>query len=146
MSKSRAAIPFDDDTSPSSDFSKAFENVSPQSFRPESPGTSTPVSVAALTQIATASGFQSREPHAAPSQGPSRIGEGRSRRPRRIYRTGRNTPLNIKARPYEVDKFNWICTEKNWVQGVTLQNALIALEEKLGITYPVKDPGPPSGS
>ncbi len=146
MSKSRAAIPFDDDTSPSSDFSKAFENVSPQSFRPESPGTSTPVSVAALTQVATASGFQSREPHTAPSQGPSRIGEGRSRRPRRIYRTGRNTPLNIKARPYEVDKFNWICTEKNWVQGVTLQNALIALEEKLGIKYPVEDPGPPSGS
>lgn len=144
MSKSRAAIPFEDDISQTPDFTKAFENVSPQTFRPESAGTTTPVSVAKLTQVAAASGFQSREPHSVGPQLTSVPGEGRSRRPRRIYRTGRNTPLNIKARPHEVDKFNWICTQKNWVQGVTLQNALIALEEKLGIKYPIEDPGPPS--
>lgn len=144
MSKSRAAIPFEEDSSQSPDFTRTFENVSPQAFRPESAPTSAPVSVATLTQVAAASGFQSREPHAPTSKMTSMLGEGRSRRPRRIYRTGRNTPLNIKARPHEVDKFNWICTQKNWVQGVTLQNALLALEEKLGIKYPVEDPGPPS--
>lgn len=144
MSKSRAAIPFDEDFSQSPDFTQTFENVSPQAFRPESAPPTAPVSVATLTQVAAASGFQSRESHAPPSKMTSMLGEGRSRRPRRIYRTGRNTPLNIKARPHEVDKFNWICTQKNWVQGVTLQNALLALEEKLGIKYPVEDPGPPS--
>jgi hypothetical protein len=144
MSKSRAAIPFDEDFSQTSDFTKTFENVSPQTFRPEAAATTAPVSVAKLTQVAAASGFQSREPNAAAPHLISVPGEGRSRRPRRIYRTGRNTPLNIKARPHEVDKFNWICTQKNWVQGVTLQNALLALEEKLGLTYPVADPGPPS--
>lgn len=144
MSKSRAAIPFDDDFSQAPDFTKTFENVSPQTFRPESAGSTAPVSVATLTQVAAASGFQSREPHASGSQRTSLVGEGRSRRPRRIYRTGRNMPINIKARPHEVDKFNWICTQQNWVQGVTLQNALLALEEKLGIKYPVEDPGSPS--
>ena len=144
MSKSRAAIPFDEDFSQTSDFTKTFENVSPQAFRPESAPPTAPVSVATLTQVAAASGFQSREPNSAAPHLSSVPGEGRSRRPRRIYRTGRNTPLNIKARQHEVDKFNWICTQKNWVQGVTLQNALLALEEKLGLTYPVEDPGPPS--
>jgi hypothetical protein len=144
MTKSRAAIPFNEDFSQTPDFSKTFENVSPQAFLPESAATTAPVSVATLTQVAAASGFQSREPHAVASKMTSLPGEGRSRRPRRIYRTGRNTPLNIKARPYEVDKFNWICTQKSWVQGVTLQNALVALEEKLGLKYPLDDPGPPS--
>lgn len=53
------------------------------------------------------------------------------RRGQRRYRTGRNTPISIKARPDDIDRFNAICDRHNWVQGYTLERAIAALEREL---------------
>jgi hypothetical protein len=49
----------------------------------------------------------------------------------RRYRTGRNMPITIKAKPEHVQGFNAICDKQNWVQGYTFERALAALEREL---------------
>lgn len=70
--------------------------------------------------------FPSREPRGskpAPTPEP--------RRGQRRYRTGRNAPITIKARPEDIQRLNALCDRFNWVQGYTLERALTALEREL---------------
>lgn len=54
-----------------------------------------------------------------------------SRSGQRRYRTGRNAPITIKAKPEDIQRLNAICDRFNWVQGYTLERALAALEREL---------------
>lgn len=53
------------------------------------------------------------------------------RQKRRVYRTGRTEQLNTKVTPDVRARFEAIADRQSWVMGETLENALIALEEKL---------------
>jgi hypothetical protein len=66
---------------------------------------------------------------------PSREAKTTAERPvregRRLYRTGRNAHMSLKAEPAVVDQFYAICNRENWVMGATLGRALEALEREL---------------
>lgn len=53
---------------------------------------------------------------------------------RRIYRTGRNVQLNIKASQPTVETFYRIADQQGWVLGETLERALEALDRSLKST------------
>jgi len=50
---------------------------------------------------------------------------------RRIYRTGRNVQLNIKANRTTVETFYRIADQQGWVLGETLERALEVLDRSL---------------
>lgn len=107
MSKQRAPI-FEDETA-SLDLSD-FAPAEPQQGR----GFASPTEV---RRVAEAAAFRSREPVLAPAT--------------RRFRTGRNVQVNIKARQETVDAFNRLCDTYGWVQGETLERAILALEREL---------------
>jgi hypothetical protein len=75
--------------------------------------------------VAEAANFRSREtPAAAPKTQEARTG--------RVYRTGRNVQLNIKATRETIDAL-YAITEAHpgWVLGYTLERALAALQREL---------------
>jgi hypothetical protein len=55
------------------------------------------------------------------------------REPRR-YRTGRNTQLNIKARPEAIEEFYAIADQQGWVLGEAFERAVDALKLRIEIT------------
>lgn len=109
----RASI-FDDDAE--LDVSAFAPKVKPDTSAPP------PEQVRAVSQNAN---FRSREPQAPRPEAPSR-------RPPRLYRTGRNVQFNIKADRATVDAFYAITeTQEGWVLGYTLQRAVEALQREL---------------
>lgn len=76
--------------------------------------------------VSEAAHFQSRDPerHGA-------LTASTKREPRR-YRTGRNTQLNIKARPEAIEAFYAIADQQGWVLGETFEHAVEALNQKVG--------------
>jgi hypothetical protein len=78
-----------------------------------------------VRRVAESAAFRSREPTSFPVY--------------RRYRTGRNVQLNIKVRQDTLDAFNRLCDTHGWVQGETLERAILALERELAA-----DSTPPS--
>jgi hypothetical protein len=70
-----------------------------------------------VRRVAESVAFRSREPVSIPVY--------------RRYRTGRNVQLNIKVRQDTLDAFNQLCDTYGWVQGETLERAIVALEREL---------------
>jgi len=104
-------------------FSGAFEQTTPDDWAPKpSAPLPTETSGRVLRQAAESAGFVSRP---LADQGSLRS------RPRRVYRTGRSEQLNIKVRAEDVVKFYQICDGQGWVQGLTFQHALEALQREL---------------
>jgi hypothetical protein len=65
--------------------------------------------------------FPSRQPAAAPEK----------RKPRR-WRTGRTAQFNCRITPEAFAAFYAIADQQNWTVGGTVEQALAALQEKLG--------------
>ncbi len=76
-----------------------------------------------IRQVAESAAFPSRE---ATNPEPSH-----KRVERRVYRTGRNAHLSMKADPRVIDQFYSICNRENLVMGETLRLAVEALEREL---------------
>ena len=60
---------------------------------------------------------------------PSR--EAISRRPQRIYRTGRTMQFNARATPETVEAFYAIADQQGWLVSEALEHALAALKREL---------------
>jgi hypothetical protein len=75
-------------------------------------------------KVAETASFPSREAKAAPPVVPAREG-------RRLYRTGRNAHMSLKAEHAVIEQFYAICNREDWVMGETLKRALEALEREL---------------
>jgi hypothetical protein len=71
--------------------------------------------------INEAARFPSRQPAAAPEK----------RKPRR-WRTGRTAQFNCRITPEAFAAFYAIADQQNWTVGGTVEQALVALQEKLG--------------
>ena len=90
------------------------------SQNPERARLSDRLNVAGMREVLTAHGYS--EPFtAAPAPSPL-LGP---------WRTGRTQQFNMKASPDTVQRFAAICRAYNWPSGLTLQHAVLALEEKL---------------
>jgi len=74
--------------------------------------------------VATAGGFPSRQPL---------ISQRQQREPYR-YRTGRTEQFSARIRPEAFDEIYRIAKQNGWKVGETVEAALDALKEKLGIT------------
>lgn len=91
------------------------EDIDPSSFAPKT-GPQPAANREALRQAGEAAGFQSRPVHRAPHR----------------YRTGRTAQFNTRIMPAAFERFYQIADEQGWKIGETVENALAALEEKLG--------------
>ena len=87
------------------------------------PKTEKPVAKEAIEQIAEENNFPSRQAPKAPKT---------PRRKPRIYRTGRNQHLGIKATAETIDRFYKAADAKNVPLGELLKQALDALERAGG--------------
>ncbi|WP_371349436.1 stability/partitioning determinant [Ancylobacter sp. IITR112] len=95
------------------------------SFRPAKPVRQ---SEEATKTAAAKAGFVSREPKAAapaPAPAPGKPA-------RRVWRTGRNVQLNLKATPETVAAFYAIADAQGWVLGEALEKAVELMREKYG--------------
>ena len=105
-------------------------NTVPVEIFAEEPPASRPVQRPSLEQVrvlAETTEFQSRSlviPMAVPSAPPAPAKRGRKR-------TGRTVPFACRTTQEAHDRFYRIAEEKNWSCGVTFEQALEALEEKL---------------
>lgn len=81
----------------------------------------------AVRAVSEAAKFPSREvpPASPPAQAITPIREARR------HRTGRNVQMNVKLKQETVDTFYEITDSQGWVLGETLEQALLALKEKL---------------
>lgn len=86
-----------------------------------------PADRAALREVAAKRGFASREPE--PSTPPP---AAVAQRVQRRHTTGRNRQLNIKASAETIERFYALADAKGWVLGETFEQAVAALEAKLG--------------
>ena len=112
MSNPRADI-FDENT----------DDLDLSGFEPKQPGKSKK-SVNTLEQVRAvteANKFTRRSPTPPTPSKPTR----------RIYRTGRNVQLNIKASQSTIETFYRIADQQGWVLGETLERALEALDRSL---------------
>lgn len=109
MANDRASI-FDDDQD-----NLDLSGFEPKQRIPDKPA----VSPEKVRAVAEANHFPSRSP--AP---PTPVAS-----PRRVYRTGRNIQLNVKATQATIDKFYRIAEEHGWVLGETLERAVEALDK-----------------
>lgn len=125
MSEQRASI-FEDDSTTDFDVS-GFTPKKQQKTEPKIPAE-------AIQTVAKAAKFQSREATAptipAPATTATPIPKEQPRQQRR-HRTGRNVQLNLKAKQETVDRFYQLTDSQGWVLGETLEQAIVALEEKL---------------
>jgi hypothetical protein len=106
-------------------FASELDNFDPDAWEP-SPKQKERLSPPkeAITSIAEASGFRSREPKAhAP------VGQGA---PQRRRRTGRNAQFNIKADPDVIARFTKIADQEGWVFGEAFEHAVALLEARYG--------------
>ena len=74
--------------------------------------------------VAEAANFHSRE--AKPPKSAAR-----SKRAPRVYRTGRNVQINLKASQTTLDALYTISDQHGWVLGETLEHAIQALKQQL---------------
>ncbi|UOK73967.1 stability/partitioning determinant [Ancylobacter polymorphus] len=91
------------------------------SFRPAKPVRQ---SEEATKTAAAKAGFVSREPKVVPA---TPVPEKPARR---VWRTGRNVQLNLKATPETVAAFYAIADAQGWVLGEALEKAVELLREK----------------
>lgn len=110
MGSERASI-FDDDT----------DDLDLSGFETKKIKTTVPTE--RVRKVSEASKFTSRTPAPPKPKQPTQE--------RRIYRTGRNVQLNVKADQETIDTFYRIANEQNWVLGETLERAVEALEQSL---------------
>ena len=75
--------------------------------------------------IAHAANFKSREPSVLRAEPKA------TKRSPRLYRTGRNVQLSVKALAETVEAFYAITDQQRWVLGYTLQRAIEALQREL---------------
>jgi hypothetical protein len=99
--------------------------VDVSNFSPKKRADSQAPTQAQVRAVAEAANFPSRE--ASPAAAKSL-----KKRAARVYRTGRNVQLNVKASQETVDAF-YAITDANpgWVLGYTLERALEALQREL---------------
>jgi hypothetical protein len=88
-------------------------------FKPRTNGPSGPAP-AEIDSISQGK-FQSRE-----ANPPS------ARRLPMVYRTGRNVTFSVKTAPATVDAFYALATKMGWKANETFEQAILALQEKLG--------------
>jgi hypothetical protein len=74
--------------------------------------------------VAEAAHFSSREPKAT-KKAPA------TKRQPRLYRTGRNVQMNLKASQETMDAFYAITEQEDWVLGEILENAVQSLQREL---------------
>lgn len=91
-------------------------------FEPR-PRKDNPVAREAIEQIAEDNNFPSRQAPRAPKE---------PKRKRRVYRTGRNRQLSIKATNETVERFYKLADERKIQLGALLDQALAALERAGG--------------
>lgn len=84
----------------------------------------TPPTPEQVRSVATAGGFPSRQPL---------VPQRQQREPYR-YRTGRTEQFSARIRPEAHDAFYNIAKQNGWKIGETVEAALEALKEKLGIS------------
>lgn len=87
-------------------------------FEPK-PRKENPVARETIERIAADNNFPSREAHRAPKE---------AKRKPRVYRTGRNRQLSIKATNETVERFYKLADERKIQLGALLDQALDALE------------------
>lgn len=106
-------------------FADALEDFNPAEWTPSSvPSPKPRIEKSGTRKAAAAAGFRSREPQPEPEG--DRAGEA----PIRRRRTGRNTQLNLKARPETIAAFCAVADLKGWGLGETLEYAVKLLERE----------------
>ena len=106
-------------------FADALEDFNPAEWMPRAvPSPKPRIEKSETRKAAAAVGFRSREPQPEPEG--DRAGEA----PVRRRRTGRNTQLNLKARPETIASFCAIADLKGWGLGETLEHAVELLERE----------------
>lgn len=83
---------------------------------------------------AAKAGFKSREPKVVqlPATVTAPDPEPATRPTRRVWRTGRNVQINLKATPETVAAFYAIADAQGWVLGEALEKAVEVMQEKYG--------------
>lgn len=116
----RAAIRIDDGAIEASD--KTTDPLDLGGFAPKGPKTGPKAE--AIRHISEQADFHSREaqPEAVPATG----------RPRRRRRSNRVIQFNVKLTPETVDQISDIADDQNWTYAELVEQAVAALEEKLG--------------
>ena len=79
----------------------------------------------AVRAVAETAHFRSRE------AAPTHISTNSMKRPKRLFRTGRNVQFNVKALQETVDAIYAVSEAQNWVLGYTLERAIAALQREL---------------
>jgi hypothetical protein len=106
-------------------FADTLDEFDPSEWQPKPATTANDKPPKAETKkAAAAAGFRSREPQPVAETPPSDL-------PRR-RRTGRNTQLNLKARPETIAAFCAIADSQGWGLGETLEHAVVLLEREVG--------------
>lgn len=108
--------PFADDDE-ADEFAASFK---PMPSQPADPPASKVSSIKAADAVATDQGFTARKPRKK-----SKFKRSEN------FRTGRNVPITIKARAEDKACLEKFASERQWVNGQTLQYALDALQEKI---------------
>jgi hypothetical protein len=106
-------------------FADALDDFDPAEWAPKAVANPKPrIEKSGARKAAAAAGFRSREPQPEPEA--DRAGEA----PLRRRRTGRNTQLNLKARPETIAAFCAVADLKGWGLGETLEYAVALLERE----------------
>jgi hypothetical protein len=87
------------------------------------------IPVETVRAISEAANFPSREAVAIAHPVPA----AEILREQRRYRTGRNVQLNIKVKTETLDAFYHLADSQGWVLGETLERAVKALQDALGV-------------
>ncbi len=125
-------------------FADALEDFNPAEWAPRAAPSPKPrIEKAGTRKAAAAAGFRSREPRPEPeaerlqpeaerpqSESPGPEADRAGEAPVRRRRTGRNTQLNLKARPETIAAFCAIADLKGWGLGETLEYAVDLLERE----------------
>ena len=104
-------------------FENALDEFDPAEWAPKPSSSPTPkIEKSGTRRAAAAAGFRSREPQPEPDRA--------GKTPVRRRRTGRNTQLNLKARPETIAAFCAVADLKGWGLGETLEYAVELLERE----------------
>jgi hypothetical protein len=104
-----------------------FANLAELPVFETKPKKEVPVAEETITRIAEANNFPSR-------QGPKAPVKESLRRKKRVYRTGRNAQINLKAKPQTVERFYKLADEREVALCKLLELALDALEREASST------------
>jgi hypothetical protein len=97
------------------------DEIDLSAFAPKPAPASDAPPVEQVRTVTEAARFPSRQPAAVPEK----------RKPRR-WRTGRTAQFNCRITPEAFAAFYAIADQQNWTMGATVEQALAALQEKLG--------------